>query len=451
MAAAFPVDTGPRATPETASMKTIHLAVAPPAPAGSLPDQPWRLARLLNAPHRLGFFAAALLLATTGLWWCLALLARYAAWPLPWAVPAPVAHGLVMALSSMPLFIVGFLFTAGPKWLALPDVPASSLLRPVLALSLGWCAALLGFHLSSILSALGMAVAAWAWAGLMGRFGRLVRVSPARDRLHARAVTVAGLVGALAMAAAALAVALGQVPLARAAAQLALWGFLAPTFTIVSHRMLPFFTASVLPSLEAWRPNGLLAAMLAALGVTAVGTMLEALHPMAMSPALHLMLLVVQLPAAGLVLWLAVRWGLLHSLGTRLLAMLHLGFVWLGVSLGLAALSHARVLWIGEPASLGLAPLHALTMGFLGGTLIAMITRVAAGHSGRALVADNLAWSLYLLLQTGALLRVVAALWPALGVGLTVAAALAWATACTGWALRYGNWLGRPRVDGRPG
>jgi uncharacterized protein involved in response to NO len=432
-------------------MKTISLAVAPPAAAGPQASQPWRPVRLLTAPHRLGFFAAAVLLATTGLWWCLVLVARYAAWPLPWAVPAPVAHGLVMALSFMPLFIVGFLFTAGPKWLALPDVPASSLLRPVLALSLGWGAALLGFHLSAALSALGIAAAAWAWAGLMARFWRLVRASPARDRLHAGAVAIAGLVGALAMAAAALAVALGQVPLARAAAQLALWGFLAPTFAIVSHRMLPFFTAGVLPWLEAWRPNGLLAAMLAALGVTAVGAMLDALGPVALSPALHLMLLAVQLPAAGLVLWLALRWGLLHSLRTRLLAMLHLGFVWLGVSLGLAALSHGRVLWMGEQASLGLAPLHALTMGFLGGTLIAMTTRVAAGHSGRALAADNLAWGLYLLLQTGAVLRVVAALWPAMGVVLTVAAALAWAAACTGWALRYGNWLGRPRVDGRPG
>lgn len=375
-----PVDIGPGAAPETASMKTISLAVASPAPAGPQPAQPWRPARLLSAPHRLGFFAAAVLLATTGLWWCLVLVARYAAWPLPWAVPAPLAHGLVMALSFMPLFIVGFLFTAGPKWLALPDVPASSLLRPVLALSLGWCAALLGFHLSAALSALGIAAAAWAWAGLMGRFGRLVRASPARDRLHAGAVAIAGLVGALAMAAAALAVALGQVPLARAAAQLALWGFLAPTFTIVSHRMLPFFTAGVLPFLEAWRPNGLLAAMLAALGVTAVGAMLEALGPAALSPALRLMLLAVQLPAACLVLWLAVRWGLLHSLRTRLLAMLHLGFVWLGVSLGLAALSHARVLWMGEQASLGLAPLHALTMGFLGGTLIAMTTQIGRAH-----------------------------------------------------------------------
>ena len=247
-----------------------------------------------------------------------------------------------------------------------------------------------------------------------------------------------------------MAVALGQVPLARAAAQLALWGFLAPTFTVVSHRMLPFFTAGVLPFLEAWRPNWLLAAMLGALGATAVGAVAEALiGPLA--PIAHAALLAVQAPAALLVLWLAVRWGLLHSLRIRLLAMLHAGFVWLGLSLGLAALSHARVLWLGDQASLGLAPLHALTMGFLGGTLIAMITRVAAGHSGRALAADNLAWGLYLLLQTGAVLRVGAALWPAMEVVLTVAAAMAWAAACAGWALRYGNWLGRPRVDGRPG
>jgi len=38
---------------------------------------------------------------------------------------------------------------------------------------------------------------------------------------------------------------------------------------------------------------------------------------------------------------------------------------------------------------LGLAPMHALSMGYLGATLIAMITRVAAGHSGRPLAADD--------------------------------------------------------------
>lgn len=434
-------------------MKTIPLRPVPAAArqsSAAAVDGRWRLSRLSSAPHRLGFFAAAVLLAASGLWWALALAARYGGLGLPWAVPALVAHGLVMGLSFMPLFIVGFLFTAGPKWLGLPDVPGSSLVRPVLALSGGWLLALPGFHLWAPLAGLGIAVAALAWAALMRRFVRLLRASPAPDKLHATGVAVAGGVGLLAMSAGAVAVALGDVALARAAAQLALWGFLAPTFTIVSHRMLPFFTSSALPSLDAWRPNWLLAAMGGALAATAVGAAVQAWTG-PLGTAAHAALLGVQAPAAVLVLWLALRWGLLHSLRIRLLAMLHGGFVWLGLALALSALSHARVLWAGDGASLGLAPLHALTMGYLGATLIAMITRVAAGHSGRPLAADNLALGLYLLLQTAALLRVTAELWPGLAVPLTLCAAAAWAGAGIGWALRYGNWMGRPRADGRPG
>ena len=67
----------------------------------------------------------------------------------------------------------------------------------------------------------------------------------------------------------------------------------------------------------------------------------------------------------------------------------------------------------GGGEGLGLAPTHALSMGYLGATLIAMITRVAAGHSGRPLAADDLAWALYWTLQAATLLRVGAALWPA--------------------------------------
>ena len=39
---------------------------------------------------------------------------------------------------------------------------------------------------------------------------------------------------------------------------------------------------------------------------------------------------VFELAAGGVVLWLAVAWGLVQSLKIRLLAMLHIGFVWLG-------------------------------------------------------------------------------------------------------------------------
>jgi uncharacterized protein involved in response to NO len=49
------------------------------------------------------------------------------------------------------------------------------------------------------------------------------------------------------------------------------------------------------------------------------------------------------------------------------------------------------------------------------------------------------------------LLRVAAALWPDAGNRPLLGAAFAWAGATVAWALRYGAWFGRPRIDGRPG
>jgi len=255
-------------------------------------------------------------------------------------------------------------------------------------------------------------------------------------------------VGALALWAAAVSLAAGHVTGTRVATQLALWGCLAPIFATVSHRMIPFFTASALPVLDAWRPNWLLWVMLAVLACSGAGAMAELLW-WPLPAAWRWAQVAVEAPAAALMLWLAVRWGLVQSLKIRLLAMLHGGFVWLGLALALAALSHGLMAAGGE--GLGLAPQHALGMGYLGTTLIAMITRVAAGHSGRPLAADDLAWALYWTLQAATLLRLGAALWPLAYTPLILLAAAAWAGATTGWAWRYGGWLGRPRADGRPG
>jgi len=216
--------------------------------AAGLPvDSHWRLSRLLTAPHRLGFFSAALMLATSALWWALALAARHAGVALPWAVPPPLAHGLVMAMGFMPLFIVGFLFTAGPRWLGLSDVPARSLRNPVLAMLTGWGLALAGFHVHEVPAGLGVALVAGGWSAVVLRFLRLLRSSPVADQLHARVITVAAAVGALALWGAALSLAAGEVTATRVATQVALWGCLAPIFAAVSHRMIPFFTASALP------------------------------------------------------------------------------------------------------------------------------------------------------------------------------------------------------------
>lgn len=414
------------------------------------PGAGWRFARLMSAPHRLGFFAAAVAMGLTALWWAVALWAGQAGVVLPWAVPPAVAHGLCFAFAFMPLFIAGFLFTAGPRWLGLPPVPCRRLQGPVIVMLTGWALALPGFHLWAPLAATGLGLVAAGWIAVQRRWWQLLRASRVPDRLHPRLVAGAGIIGALAMLGAAAGVAFAQADLARAAAQLGLWGFLAPTFATVTHRVIPFFGASAWPALDAWRPQWLLATMLGVLLPTAAGTVAETLW-WPLPAAARLLLLALQAPAALLLLWLAWRWSRVQSLRIRMLAMLHGGFVWLGLALALAALSQARVLWLGEAATLGLAPLHALSMGYLGATLIAMVTRVVAAHSGRTPAADDRAWALYLCVQGAVLLRVSAALWPSASVPLTLSAATAWVAGCGGWALRYGDWLGRSRADGRPG
>ena len=89
-------------------------------------------------------------------------------------------------------------------------------------------------------------------------------------------------------------------------------------------------------------------------------------------------------------------------------------------------------------------------MGFLGSVMIAMVTRVSCGHSGRPLVADKLVWALFWLLQITVGLRLIAAV-QGVPAWLTGLVALLWAVVVTAWALRYANWYGRPRIDGKPG
>lgn len=394
------------------------------------------------------------MLAATSLWWALVVVARSQGMPLPWTLPPALAHGLVMGSGFIPMFFAGFLFTAGPKWLGLPPVDARVLIGPVAAMLAGWGVFGLGVHatdavLGTVLGAAGVGAVASGWGALVGRFVVLTRASRVADRMHAKIIAGAGVVGVFALSAASFGIASGAFDIARAAVLLALWLFIGVVYVTVAHRMLPFFTSSALPLLDAWRPAWLLASFIGLLVVEAAAAVADLLAgplPRSVSMAFAL----VELAGATGVLALAVRWGLVQSLRIRLLAMLHVGFVWFGLALLLAGISHALVAVLGPAMSLGLAPLHAYTMGFLGSTLIAMVTRVSCGHSGRTLAADRFVWGLFCVLQLAVLARVLSALTRETGVMLLVAA-LVWAACCVTWALRYGGWYGRPRADGRPG
>lgn len=413
-------------------------------------NQPWRARHLLSAPHRLGFFAAALMFSASGLWWAAVVVAGALGHSPGWVLPAPAAHAVWMGLGFMPLFVTGFWFTAGPRWLGLPPVDARSLRLPVAAMLLGWAVAVPAFHFSLGLVALGLALGAAAWSTLCWRFTAMLKHSQATDTLHARGITLACWAGAAAWWVAAGAAAGGQVLLLRSAAWFALWGFAATVFAVASHRMLPFFDAGPPRLLAAWPQQALLWVLCSALWLEGA-LCVAGLWWWPMPTVLQWARVVFEAATAVLLLGLALRWGLLKSLRTRLLVMLHGGFVWLGLSFALAAVSHAGQALAVAPGGLGLASVHAMTMGYLGSTLIAMAARVASGHSGRPVVADTPLWVLHWVLQSAVVLRVMASLWPAAAAPLLVGAALAWCAVVTGWALRYGRWLGRPRADGRPG
>jgi uncharacterized protein involved in response to NO len=410
----------------------------------------WRWRHLLLAPHRLAFFLAAVMLASSALWWAALLLARALQWPLSPVVAAPVMHALLMSLGTMPLFFVGFLYTAGPKWLKLPGVSARSLLPALATLMTGWALAWFGLHWQLQLAAAGMGLVALGWTTLSVRFAHMVWCSRVSDKAHTSLASAACLIGAGVMWCITLALAFDATPLMRTSIQMGIWWFLAPVFAVVSHRMVPFFSASIIESLDAWRPNWVLAVMLGTLLFEGLVSVAD-LWWWPLPTALRWLQAGVEAPLAVLMLGLALRWGFVQSLRIRLLAMLHGGFVWFGLALALNAVSHGLMATSGDTVSLGLAPMHALTMGYLGCTMLAMVTRISTGHGGRKESADNLVWSLYWVLQAAVVLRVSAAMLEALSQTLTLAAVAAWCMVMLGWALRYGGWFGTLRPDGRNG
>jgi uncharacterized protein involved in response to NO len=403
---------------------------------------------LLEAPHRLAFVAGLWLLVCASLWWATVLALRFAAVAVPWQVSPSTAHALLMVYGFMPLFIAGFLFTAGPRWLLLPPVPVRSLLPPVLSMLLGWCAVLIGVHTGARIAACGLALAGLGFAHLSARFHLLLRRSRVPDRHHAQVVALGNAATVVGWSAAAPAVALERDARARAAAYFGLFSGVGLVFVSVAHRMIPFFTAAALPALDAWRPRALLMILVALVGVQGLWFAADALIAGAsMPPALLWLRAAVEWAAGALLLWLALRWGLVQSLRIRLLAKLHMGFFWLGVAFVLAGASHALMAGSAGEVSLGLAPLHAFTMGYLGSMLMAMATRVICGHGGRAVVADNAAWALFWLLQAAVWCRLVAALAPAVQVPFTLLAAGLWGVSVAAWALREGRTLLRSRAQ----
>lgn len=406
--------------------------------AGAAMTRGWPV--FFHAPHRVMFMAGATQGVLAVLWWAIDLAARYGLlYPAPtWPLPPAWLHAVLMIYGFFPFFIFGFLMTAGPRWMGVEPVAETVYVSAFALMGAGWAGFYLALWLPQFLvPALGLVVAGWC-AGLP----ELVRVARAPNPDRAHIVLAAGSlgIGALCLAAFLAFVSGGPGWLAQAAVTGGIWFFLLPVFTTLGHRMIPFFSSVVIPNYRVVRPFRVLYLLVACF--YGHGALVLAGQPQ--------WAWLFDVPAALTAVWLTASWQIGKALAVRMVAVLHVSFAWLGVSLALHAAQSALLL--AGSGTLGLAPLHALSIGFFASLLVGMATRVTLGHSGRSISSDAATWTIFWGMQGVAVLRVVAEFVRLPGaVNLMLLAALAWLAVFGWWFAKYAPSYLRPRPDGRPG
>ncbi len=167
----------------------------------------------------------------------------------------------------------------------------------------------------------------------------------------------------------------------------------------------------------------------------------------------------VVLPASAVTAWLLLaagtllllrlsRWRGLAAMAEPIVFVLHVGYLWLAVSLVLVG---GSILVPGSvPSS---AAIHALTAGAIGTMTLAVMTRASLGHTRRAIRADAATLAVYTAVTLGAFLRVAAPLAPAVYLPLLMAGGSLWSLAFLLFAARYAPilWGALPMTkDSRP-
>lgn len=135
------------------------------------------------------------------------------------------------------------------------------------------------------------------------------------------------------------------------------------------------------------------------------------------------------------------RWRGLATTSEPLLFVLHVAYLWLPVGYALTALAAFGLVF---PTT---AALHALTMGGIGSMILAVTSRVALAHTGRALHAHRLIVISYVFLSAAVIVRVLGPLIPGLYVEMIDLSAAGWIVTFALFAGVYWPVLTRARVD----
>ncbi len=141
----------------------------------------------------------------------------------------------------------------------------------------------------------------------------------------------------------------------------------------------------------------------------------------------------------------ALRWRIWVTWKTPLVWSLHLSY-W-SMALGLVLLAVAELTTIVTQSQ----AIHAVTVGGMGGMILAMISRVSLGHTGRPLAVSKVMALAFGLLFIALLVRVLGSLIIDNYLTVISISALAWSVGYLIFVVVYTPILTSPRVDGRDG
>ena len=395
---------------------------------------------LAAAPHRLMFFIGAGNLLLAMAWWAAWLAAQR--WPGLLQVPQAATypgwlHAFVMQFQVLPSFFFGFLLTVFPRWMGLPDIPRWRYLPVGVGMFGGQASMLLGALGLEVALVVGMFMTLAGWSSGVWILARLVLAERGRT-WHARSCLAAMLLGLAGVACFGAFLATGSPWWVMAGIKLGTFGLLLPVYVTVAHRMFPFFAGNVVPGYVAWRPMWVLAAVWA---LALAHCVLELRHAYAW-------LWLVDLPMLALSLAVLWRWWP-QGRAPGLLSVLFIGLLWWPVTFLLFSAQSLLYAATGE-FLLGRAPAHALFIGMFGSLLVAMVSRVTQGHSGRPLRMYGLAWFAFVGIQAVAAMRIAAEVMPDMLLWQALSA-LGWLLVLSPGVVRIGHFYLSPRADGKPG
>ena len=397
------------------------------------------------APHRLFFFSGTIQLIFPILFWFIELSGRYTSIisPLETVIPSTWAHGFIMIYGVFIFFIYGFLMTVFPRWMNTNAIEKDFYLASFVWLNAG----LFIFEISlfysrdSLLS--GLIVFLLGWLHGIYTLYQSLKSSKAKDNFYERILLSTLSAGAIGVISFIWFIYSDQWQFIDLAFNAGIWLFLLPVLFTVSHRMLPFFSSNIIENYTVFQPR-------VTLWIFLIGC---SLHFYLEQKHLSHWLFTVDIPLAITALVHSLRWQIQRSFKNKLLAVLHMAFFWLFI--GFCMLSaQSLILNLSGEYILNKAPVHAITIGFISSMLIAMVSRVTLGHSGRELVLDRLSWYLFFGIQLAAISRVLSDIPFDLSIhneNFNLLSAGFWLICLSIWAYNYAPMYLKKRVDGKPG